>query len=77
MISESPSSTDFKELVNRAHSAADFAALRARVKNNADGALYVKAHEAWLAEAPFQQLTSQPGGDASANRPTKTSTGHC
>jgi hypothetical protein len=62
MISQSPASTDFKELVSRAHSAADFAALRARVKNNADGALYVKAHEAWLAEAPFQQLTSQPGG---------------
>jgi hypothetical protein len=63
MIAQSPASADFKELVDRAHSAADFAALRARVKNNADGLLFVKAHEAWLAEAPFQYLASQPGGD--------------
>jgi hypothetical protein len=63
MIAESPSSADFKELVGRAHSAADFAALRKRVKNNADGALYVKAFEAWAAEAPFQQLATQAGGD--------------
>ena len=46
-------------------------------KNNADGALYVKAFEAWAAEAPFQQLASQAGGNTSANKPSRTSIGPC
>ena len=63
MIMEAPANADFKELVDRANSAADFTALYKRMKNNADGALFVKAFEAYSAEAPFQHMATQPGGN--------------
>jgi hypothetical protein len=62
-IADAPENADFKELLDRANSAADFAALRKRMKNNADGGLFVKAFEAWIAEVPFQALAAQPGGN--------------
>jgi hypothetical protein len=61
-IANAPADADFKELLDHAQSAADFGAMRKRLKNNADGALFVKAYEAWAAEAPFQNMAIQPGG---------------
>lgn len=62
-IADAPENADFKELVDHARTAADFGALAKRMKNNADGGLFVKAFEGWIAEAPFQVLAAQSGGN--------------
>jgi hypothetical protein len=54
---------DFSELLKHAKTSADFTALRGKMKNNADAALYVKAFQAFAAEAPFAHLASSGGGN--------------
>jgi hypothetical protein len=61
-IADADQDADFAELLKHAHTAADFQALAKRMRNNADAGLYVKAFQAWVAEAPFQALTLQGGG---------------
>jgi hypothetical protein len=62
-IAEAGKVADFSELLKHAKTAADFTALRGRMENNADAAVYVKAFTAYAAEAPFQLLATSGGGD--------------
>lgn len=62
-IANADKDADFSELLKHAKTAADFTALRGRMENNADAALYVKAFTAYAAEAPFQYLATFGGGD--------------
>ncbi|MBS0209174.1 MAG: DUF1549 domain-containing protein [Planctomycetes bacterium] len=62
-ITKADKDADFAELLKHAKTGADFAALRDKMKNNADAGLFVKAFQAFAAEAPFQALAGAPGGD--------------
>lgn len=62
-IAKADADADFSELLKHAKTAADFTALRGRMKNNADAALFAKAFQAYAAEAPFQYLALIPGGN--------------
>ncbi|MBL9090037.1 MAG: DUF1549 domain-containing protein [Planctomycetaceae bacterium] len=61
-IAEAAEGTDFTELLKHAQTAADFAALRGKMENNADAALYAKAFRTYVAETPFNILAALPGG---------------
>jgi hypothetical protein len=67
-IANAEPDADFAELLKHAHTAVDFQALAKRMRNNADAGLYVKAFQAWVAEAPFQALTLQGGGRTPAEQ---------
>lgn len=61
-IAQAGPDADFTQLLKHAKTAADFAALRDRMKNNADLGLYAKAFQAFAAEAPFAYLATLGGG---------------
>jgi Protein of unknown function (DUF1549)/Protein of unknown function (DUF1553) len=61
-ITAAPADTEFSELIKHAKSAADFKAVYARMRNNADAGLYVRAFREFSAEAPFRVLAQQGGG---------------
>ena len=50
-IANAPDNADFKQLLEKVKTGADFPAVYKRMKNNADGLLYVKAFEAYAAAA--------------------------
>lgn len=62
-IAKADKDADFSELLKHAKTAADFTALRGRMQNNADAALFAKAFVAFAAEAPFQFLSTNGGGN--------------
>jgi hypothetical protein len=61
-IEKAAPDASFRELLKHAQTAADFHALSKRMRNNADGALYVKAFQEWAADYPVRLLAAQGGG---------------
>ncbi len=76
-IANAADDADFNELLKHARTAADFMALRGKMQNNADAALYAKAFRAYAAEAPFAFLASVGGARLPASRRLKICTGRC
>ncbi|HWA98729.1 MAG TPA: DUF1549 and DUF1553 domain-containing protein [Pirellulales bacterium] len=61
-IANASADADFTELLKHAKTGADFAALRGKLKNNADAGLFAKAFQVFAAEAPFEHLSLSGGG---------------
>ncbi len=61
-VANAPADMEFKELLKFIKTSGDYTALRGRVRNNADGLLFVKAFEQYSADYPLAVLASMGGG---------------